>query len=107
MSDIEKLEDLKKLVMELVRSKKKFDKLSARRSDMSLDSHTQKAIGNANANLNWHAMEHDKLLREVHAAAVDCGLADPRSESYYSEIEYKPSGFHRYRFKPRVPLCRQ
>jgi len=105
MTDLEKLEDLKKLIAALVSSKKKFEKMSLRRAEMSFDSHTQKRIQAAEANLNWHAMEHDKLERDVHAAAVDCGLADPRSD--YSTIEYNPSSFHCYRYQPRIPLCRQ
>jgi len=103
--DIEKLEDLKKLTMDLVRSQKRFNKLSLKRSDMSWDTSTRKQIENANADLDWHAMEHDKLVRQVHAASVDCGLSSPKDD--YSEIEYNPSPFHKYTYKPRVPLCRQ
>jgi len=103
--DLQNLEELKKLVSLLVSSKKKFSKLSERRSEMSHQNNTPKAIGNAEANLNWHAMEYDKLFREVHAVAVNCGIAAPRDD--YSEIEYNPSHFHRYQHKPRVPDCRK
>ena len=103
--DLEQLEELKKLMMRLVASKKKFVKLSEKRASMSYMDNTRKAIENADANLNWHAMDYDKLFREVHAAAVDCGIADPRDD--YSEIEYNPGPFQRYSYQPRVPLCRQ
>ena len=104
-TDLEKLEELKKLTMKLVASKKRFLKLGEKRSEMSLSSHSDKAIGNANANLNWQAMEYDKLFREVHAVCVDCGLSSPKED--YSEIDYHPSPFHHYRHQPRLPLCRQ
>jgi hypothetical protein len=103
--DLQKLEELKKLVMSLVSSKKRFIKLSERRSGMSYQDNTPKAIDNAECNLNWHAMEYDKLFREVHAVAVDCGIAAPKDD--YSEIEYNPSAFHKYTHKPRLPNCRR
>lgn len=105
MKDLEKLKELKKLIVRLVSSKKKFIKLSERRSGMSHKDNTPKSIESAECNLNWHAMEHDKLFREVHAVSVDCGIAAPKSD--YSEIEYNPSAWHKYTYKPRTPLCRQ
>jgi hypothetical protein len=105
MKELEKLEELKKLTMQLVASKKKFLKLSARRSSMSHTDNTPKSIENAEANLNWHAMSHDKLFRELHAVSVDCGLSLPKDD--YSEIEYNPSAWHKYNYTPRLPLCRQ
>jgi hypothetical protein len=103
--DLQLLEELKKLTAELVRSQKRFNALSEKRRNMSLDTHTQKRIGNAEADLNWHAMEHDQLFRTVHAVAVDCGLSLPKED--YSKIEYRPSSFHTYSYQPRIPLCRQ
>lgn len=103
--ELEKLEELKKLVISLVSSKKKFIKLSERRSGMSWQDSTPKSIDRAEANLNWHAMEYDKLFRAVHAVSVDCGLSKAKDD--YSEIEYNPSAFHRYTHKPRVPECRK
>ena len=103
--DLQKLEELKKLTMLLVSSKKRFIKLSARRSSMSHQDNTPKSIDTAEANLNWHAMEYDKLFKEVHAASVDCGIAAPKED--YSKIEYNPSAWHKYTHQPRIPLCRQ
>lgn len=104
-ADLAKLEDLKKMVARLVASKKKFLQLSETRRNMSTCTHTHKRIENAEATLNWHAMEHDKLVHDTHAAAVDCDLAEPRDD--YCAIEYKPSPFHQYTHMPRVPLCKQ
>lgn len=98
-------EELKQLTVRLVASTKKFIKLSEKRGSMSWQDNTRKAIDNANANLNWHAMSHDQLKRELHAVSVDCGLSEARED--YSDIEYNPSGFHRYSYKQRLPLCKQ
>lgn len=103
--DLEQLEELKKLVSELVKSKKKFIKLSEKRASVSSGNSTIKAIDNAEANLNWHAMHYDQLFRTVHAVCVDCGLSKPRD--HYERIEYNPSSFHQYEYQPRIPKCRQ
>lgn len=99
------LVELKKLTAKLVQSKIKFDKLSQARQGMSMSTHTARRIEAADASLNWHAIEHDKLFREVHAVSVDCGLSAPRSN--YDRIEYNPSSFHRYTHQPRIPICRK
>jgi thiamine biosynthesis protein ThiC len=98
-------EELKKLTVALVASTKKFIKLSEKRGSMNWQDSTRKAIDNANATLNWHAMEHDKLKRQLHAVSVDCGLSLAKDD--YSDVEYNPSAFHKYTYKQRVPLCRQ
>ena len=104
--DINKLTDLKQLTDKLLTSQKRFNQLSLKRREMSMDTHSQKQIQNANANLDWHAMEHDKIVREVHAASVDCGISKPH-DSYDEYVEYNPTAFHKYRIKQRIPLCRQ
>jgi hypothetical protein len=103
--DLQTLEELKKLTASLVSSKKRFLALSEKRSNMSYQDNSRKSIENAEASLNWHAMEYDKLLREVHAVCVDAGLAAPKAD--YEKIEYNPSAFHKYSHQPRVPLCRK
>ena len=103
--DLEQLEELKTLIGRLVTSKKRFIKLSDKRSSINIQDSTSRAIESADANLNWHAMEYDRLFREVHAVAVDCGLSIPRGD--YSEIEYNPSPFHKYSHQPRLPMCRR
>lgn len=104
-TDIEMLEELKKLTIELLKSAKRFEKLSEKRAKMTPFTHSKKAIEKANADLNWHAMAHDKLLRSVHAVSVDCEVSEPRND--YSEIEYNIDSFHVYKFQPRVPVCKQ
>ncbi len=103
--DLHNLVLLKKLTMQLVSSQKKFIRLSDKRTSMTFIDNSPKQVDTAEANLNWHAMEHDKLKRDVHAVSVDCGLSLPHDQ--YDEIEYNPSAFHKYKHKPRVPLCRQ
>lgn len=103
-TDLEKLEDLKKLTMSLFSSLKRFNKMSDTRALMNHMDNTPKSIENMEAKLNWAAMDHDKLARQVHAASVDCGLSLPKDD--YDEIEYNPSPFHKYKYQPRVPLCR-
>jgi len=103
--ELQELKELKNLVMALVKSKKRFIKLSERRSGMSHQDNTPKAIENAECNLNWHAMEYDKLFRDVHAVAVDCGIASPKDD--YNKIEYNPSAWHKYSYHPRIPNCRR
>lgn len=104
-NELEDLEQLKYLTMELLKSKKKFIKLSEKRASMSHADNTPKAIENAEANLNWHAMSHDKLTRDLHAVSVDCGISEPRSKDDYGVVTYKPSGWHEYTHQPRVPKC--
>ena len=104
-TDIELLEELKRLSIELLKSKKHFEKLSERRNNMTPETHSRKAMGKANADLDWHAMSHDKLLREVHAVSVDCGVSEPKED--YDEIEYNIDSFHVYKFQPRIPICKQ
>lgn len=103
--ELKHIEELKKLVSALLVSQRRFIKLSEKRSSMSYQDNTPKSIENAEASLNWHAMEHDKLLREVHAVSVNCGISTPKDD--YSEVEYNPSAWHKYRHKPRVPECRK
>lgn len=103
--ELSKFDELKKVTARLFASQKRFAQLSEKRSAMSIDTHTPNQIGKANADLDWHAMDHDKLMHEAHAIAVDCGLAAPRDN--YEPVEYRPTGFHHYRHQPRRPLCRQ
>ena len=105
VKELEQLEELKKMVGDLVKSKKRFNQLSQKRSDMCTSTHTARSIDKANANLDFHAIEYDKLYRDVHACAVDCGIASPRDN--YEKLEYNPSAYHRYTYQPRIPLCRQ
>lgn len=69
-------------------------------SDMS-----PKQAQKASADASWLGMDIDKAEREAHAAAVDCGLADPRSPDSYATVDYHPSGFHHYQYTPRKPRC--
>lgn len=103
--EIKDLEELKKLAALLLKSQKRFNMLSDKRANADLSTHTQRAIEKMNADLNWHAMEHDQLKHEIHAVLVDLGLSEPRDN--YGFVEYTPSPFHKYRYNPPVPKCRK
>lgn len=68
---------------------------------------TNRAVQKNSADLTWLGMDIDKCLREAHAAAVDCGIADPRSRDSYGPVDYRPSAFHHYRHTPTAPKCLQ
>lgn len=97
-----KISDLEELISNAraqIRDLKRMEKMSAK-------SHTEltpKQFQKLNADMNWMGMEMDKRLRSIHAIAVDLDVADIRAESYYNEVFYEPSGFHRYKHKPRKP----
>jgi hypothetical protein len=100
------MEDMKRLACVTKRlnsSVKRRDKLSEKLSSMDYTTHTQKAIGNASANLNWECMELAKLELEAHSICVDCGLAAPRHEKAYGEHFFDPSGWHKYSYTPPMP----
>jgi len=68
---------------------------------------TPKAAQKNSTDKTWLCMDIDKAEREAHAAAVDCGIAAPRSPESYGPVDYNPSAFHRYRHTPTKPRCRQ
>lgn len=67
---------------------------------------TPRQVQKNGADMAWLGMEIDKQIREAHAAAVDCGIADPRSPEAYGPVDYRPSAFHHYRHQPTKPRCR-
>lgn len=99
--EIYDLSKLKKMATSLVSAIKRRDALSGKSyADM-----TQKQVQKNCADLTWLGMDIDKLKREMHAVAVDIGIAEPRED--YHDIDYHPSAFHHYRYKQRLPRCRQ
>lgn len=100
-TEIDDLKELQKLAASLIANIKRRDKISGKSyADM-----TQKQVQKNGADLSWIGMDMDKLRRELHAVAVNCGIAEPRSE--YDDVDYRPSAFHHYRYKQRLPRCRQ
>ena len=87
-------------IKNLIAMRKRQDALSGKDySEMS-----QRQFEKNGADLTWIGMNIDKAMHEAHAAAVDCGIADPRTS--YGPIDYRPSAFHHYRHTPTVPRCR-
>lgn len=105
MKDVDRYAKLLSIARELVKEQKRQDKLIAKRAEMSPDTHTQKSIGNAGAAISFGAMALDKLRHEAHAAAVDCGIAEPRDS--YAPVTYYPSPLHVYQYQPPLPACRR
>ena len=99
------IDDLNRLqghVRSLIQMAKRRDKLSG--ADYS--QMTQKKAQQNSADLSFLGMDIDKTVREAHAAAVDCGIADARGPDDYGPVDYRPSGFHHYRHQPTRPRCR-
>lgn len=99
--EIKDVEELRALTLSLLGALKKREKLSGK----SYTDMTQKQVQKNGAELTWLGMDIDKLKRQIHAVSVDIGVAEPRSD--YGDIDYNPSPFHKYRYKQRLPRCRQ
>lgn len=96
------LEDVERLfsaVKSLRDERRKMQKLS----DKALHAEGPKASQKANVDLNWQAFHINKIEHAVHAAAVDCGLADLRSPEHYRSYSVKLTGFHEYEVNPDKP----
>lgn len=100
MSGTQHIEALFDAVKNLRDSSRKFDKLCEKTSRDGLN---QKQLQKANADANWQAMDLEKARIVAHVAAVDAGIADMRSGSYYERREFHPSGFHSYIYSPPKP----
>lgn len=99
--ELDDLNELKKLATSLFSAIKRRESLSGK----SYYDMTQKQAQKNGADLTWLGMDIDKLKREMHALAVDIGIAEARED--YLDIDYHPSSFHHYRYKQRLPRCRQ
>lgn len=96
------LEDVERLfgfVKQLRDERRKMQKLS----DRALHAEGPKASQRANVDLNWQAFHVNKIEHSVHAAAVDCGLADARDPEHYRPYSVKLTGFHEYEVVPAKP----
>ena len=101
-----KLDDLTRLqghIKALIAAVKRQDALSGK----DYGQMTQKQVQKNGADLSWIGMDIEKGIHEAHAAAVDCGIADPRPVDRYAPVDFRPSRFHHYRYTPTLPRCRQ
>ena len=103
MTRIDDLTRLAAHVKNLIAMRKRQEAMSGK----DYSQMTKRQVQNNVADLAWIGMEIDKVEREAHAAAVDCGLADPRGVNDYGPVDYHPSAFHHYRHTPTRPRCRQ
>lgn len=103
MTDLADLARLQGHLKTIVATRKRLDAMN----DRDLMSMTPKQAQKLWADRSWLCMALDKAEREAHAAAVDCGIADPRPVDQYGPVEYRPSAFHHYRHQPTVPRSRQ
>lgn len=101
---LEDVERLAEAVKRLLTERRKMAKLG----DKCLrDGLSSKQAQKASTDLNWQAMGVAKVEAEVHAAAVDCGLADLREPEHYATRDLNPSPRHRYRWTPPRPRSEQ
>lgn len=98
-TNIDDAERIAGLAKRLLSAQQKYQKLQAR---WKIDA-TPKQAQKFNADLNWLAMEINKIEYELHVACVDASLADLRNAEHYKEQEFRPSGWHTYRWMPPQP----
>ena len=102
MARLKDVEALYIATKRLYAERKKMERLSDRARDEPINSRASQS-GKLDAALNWQAMYVSKIEAEVHAAAVDCGLADLRSAEHYEKHLNRPSAFHAYTSTPAHP----
>lgn len=98
-ANLEDIEALFAAVKNLRDERRKMQRLS----DKAFDAPIGKANRKATVDLNWQAFHVSKLEHRVHAAAVDCGLADLRPSEHYRSYSVKLTGFHEYEVTPDKP----
>ena len=96
---LDDVEALFAAVKELRDERRKMEKLSEKARNAPIGKTGQKA----STDLNWQALHVNRIEHRVHAAAVDCGLADIRSEGHYRPYSVKLTGFHEYEVVPSKP----
>jgi len=98
-ADLDDVEALFAVVKNLRDERRKM----ARLSDKAFHADTPKARSKSTVDLNWQAFHVVRLEHAVHAAAVNCGLADRREPSRYEPYSVKLTGFHEYQMVPTKP----
>lgn len=102
--NLEDLAVLIKAAKALESAQKAFEKrsLAAREVDMSMSA---KAIGKAGAEMHWAGMHVETCWDNLHAAAVDLGLCDPKPPECYAERVHKWGHMHGAAYQPKKPRC--
>ena len=105
MSNINDIEALYVATRTLRQEIRRMEKLSIKSGNMTPQNNTPNQIEKVSADLNWQGMEVAKAEYVAHTAAVNAGIAEVRSRSYYSEVEFNPSAWHYYSYQPPLPKC--
>ena len=96
--DAERLFDIAKRLRD---ERRKYERLNERsKEDLS-----PRQRSKLHADLNWQAWHICKIEDELHAAAVDAGLAECRPAGDYAERSVKFDGWHEYLYQPPRPAC--
>lgn len=102
--DLEDLQAMLKAARDLQSAQKAFERRStaAREVDLSM---SERAIGKANAEMHWAGMHVETCWDNLHAAAVDLGLCDPKPPEGYAERVHKWGAMHSAVYQPKRPRC--
>lgn len=104
MITLEQLEVLDAEFKEFKKQVKSYHRKSEKVSMMDVTNMTRRRRENAVADLNWSAMDLDKMQFRFHTAVVQARICDPWPDDQYGEREYRPSGFHTYTVNQKHPL---
>ncbi|WP_425087799.1 hypothetical protein [Stappia sp.] len=96
LDDVERLFEAVKL---LRTERRKMERLSEKARTAPLGKASQKA----STDFTWQAFHVNRLEHRVHAAAVDCRLADMREPGAYQPYSVRLTGFHEYEVVPERP----
>lgn len=102
MTPLSDIEALYVAVKNLRSERIKAERLSLKAAQRGM---SPKQSQKASVDLSWQAMHVAKLEADVHAAAVDAGIADLREPDHYRERTVRPSGWHEYLVIPAKPRC--
>jgi len=104
MMRFEDCERLAALARRLLAERKRYNRMRDRALS---DSISRTARQKLEADLNWAAMEIEKMEITLHVACVDAGLADRREPQHYEQRYFRPSSFHTYTWQPPLPRSMQ
>lgn len=104
-SKLDEAERLLEIAKRLRDEHRKYAKIQERGASLHYENSTPKQREKFTNDLNYQAHHIVKIEAELHAAAVDAGLADLREPEYYRKREWKPTGWHTYEWQPTQPRC--
>lgn len=98
-ASLEDIDALFAAVKTLRDERRRMERLSEKARTAPIGKPSQKA----STDLTWQAHHVNKIEHDVHARAVDCGLADLRPAASYRPYSVKLTGFHEYEIIPAKP----